>query len=225
MLTAQFWIISCPFRLPATVTRPTSRSARILLIRLPVTMNSLQTMELSLPATWDQDIVMISDEELSATSHEEASKVFEQWQTDDHDHEMDIMEVDEQIGSTLLDEDIFPDPCDSPTGPLDELVYMNLGEQDIDRFSLSLLNEDDVESSDASDKDRTSSLPFEERYKATLQKLTESMSRSQETRKSLQMQTPKTVGYSRRKSVSGVLQSIEKSTQQLQVYLKKVDRV
>jgi hypothetical protein len=185
-------------------------------------MSASQIMELSLSTTWDQDIVMISDEEISATSHEEASKVFEQWQTDDQDQDMDIMEVDDQIGSNLLGDDIFPDPCVSPTGPLDELVYMNIVDQDIDRFSLSLLNEDEVATET---DDKTSSLPFEERYKSTLQKLTESMKRSQETRKSLQMQTPKTIGYSRRNSVSGVLKSIEKSTKQLQVYLKNVDRV
>jgi hypothetical protein len=185
-------------------------------------MSLPQTLELSLPSTWDQDIVMISDEELSATSHEEASKVFSQWQVDDQAQAMDIMEVDEQIGSNLL-EDIFIDPCDSPTGPLDEMVCLSLGEQDIDRFSLSLfIDEDD----DASNSKSISSLPFDQRYKATLQKLAESMKRSQETRKSLQMQTPKTAGYSRRKSVSGVLQSIEKSSKELQFYLQKnVDRV
>jgi hypothetical protein len=193
-------------------------------------MSLQQTLELSLPATWDQDIVMISDEELSATSHEEASKVFSQWQTDDQDQDMDIMEVDEQIGSNLLGEDIFVDSCDSPTGPLDELVYMSLGEQDVDRFSLSLLNDagdgdDDDEAVLTADK-TTSSLPFDQRYKVTLKKLAESMKRSQETRKSLQIQTPSTAEYSRRKSVSGVLMSIEKSSKQLQVYLQKgVERV
>ena len=194
-------------------------------------MSLQQTLELSLPTTWDQDIVMISDEELSATSHEEASKVFSQWQTDDQDQDMDIMEVDEQIGSNLLGEDIFVDSCDSPTGPLDELVYMSLGEQDVDRFSLSLLNDgggdddDDEDSTTLADK-TTSSLPFDQRYKVTLKKLAESMKRSQETRKSLQIQTPSTAEYSRRKSVSGVLMSIEKSSKQLQVYLQKgVERV
>jgi hypothetical protein len=190
-------------------------------------MSLQQTLELSLPTTWDQDIVMISDEELSATSHEEASKVFSQWQTDDQDQDMDIMEVDEQIGSNLLGEDIFVDPCDSPTGPLDELVYMSLGEQDVDRFSLSLLNDQGGDDDDAALTDKTtSSLPFDQRYKVTLKKLAESMKRSQETRKSLQMQTPSTAEYSRRKSVSGVLMSIEKSSKQLQVYLQKgVERV
>lgn len=265
----------------------------------------MNTSELTLPSSWDQDsvIMAITDEELSATSHEEACKVFEQWQSDEDDaarnaqgHEdidadLDIMEVDEQIGSNLLGDDIFHDPCVSPTGPLEELVYMNLGEGAIDRFSLSLLSTDDaavtaglgcisslicgtsslqdqemednttsssknkkksgslfdtnrnaLNSTDSSSisnnnnnksnsvlksvnnendnaHSKTSSLPFEERYQATLQKLAESMKRSQETRKSLQMKTPKTEEYSRHSSVKCVLSSIEKSTQQLQNYL------
>jgi len=184
--------------------------------------------EFALPTAWEhEDSVMITDEELSATSHEEASKVFEQWQTDDEEQDgMDIMEVDEQIGSILLGEEIFPDPCASPTGPLEELVFMNLGEEDVDRFSLSLFN-DAPTTTDSSSKngDKTSSLPFEERYKATLEKLAESMKRSQETRKSLKMKTTKTEGYARKSSVCGVLSSIEKSTEQLQGYLKTVDTV
>lgn len=255
----------------------------------------MNTSELTLPSSWDQDsvIMAITDEELSATSHEEACKVFEQWQSDEDDaarntagHEdidadLDIMEVDEQIGSNLLGDDIFHDPCVSPTGPLEELVYMNLGEGAIDRFSLSLLSTEDsamicctsslqdldhgmednttsssknmkksgslfdtksdnlatTDSSTINNKGnkgnnvlknvnenenahpKTSSLPFEERYQATLQKLAESMKRSQETRKSLQMKTPKTEEYSRHSSVKCVLSSIEKSTQQLQNYL------
>jgi hypothetical protein len=176
-------------------------------------MNSMNiTTELALPVEWDQDSVIMNDEELSAASHEEASKVFEQWQTDDQDQDLDIMEVDLQIGTNLLGDEIFHDPCVSPTGPLEELVFMNLDE-DVDRFSLSLLEECD---------DKTSSLPFEERYEATLAKLAESMKKSQETRKSLSMKTPKTEKYPRKSSVTGVLSSIEKSSEQLQLYLKNI---
>jgi len=101
---------------------------------------------------------------------------------------------------------------------------MNIGEEEVDRFSLSLFNDADGPTCGAADK--TSSLPFEERYKATLEKLAKSMQRSQETRKSLQMKTPKTEGYSRKSSVKGVLTSIEKSSEQLQSYLKtSIERV
>jgi hypothetical protein len=175
--------------------------------------------QLTLPSEWDDDNEMMpEDEELSATSHEEASKVFELWQTDEQEHELDIMEVDEQMGSDLLGDDIFHDPCMSPTGPLEELVFMSLDEEDIGRFSLTLLSDEA--------SDTTSSLPFEERYKVTLEKLAESMKRSQETRKSLTMKTPKTEEYPRVTSVSGVLTSIEKSTQELlKVHLKNMQRI
>jgi len=165
--------------------------------------------DLNLPnAEWDNVPGLMNDEELSASSHEEASKVFEQWQTDLNGG-VDIMEVDEQIGSNLLGDDIFPDPCASPTGPLEEIVFMNV---DADKFSFDLFSGDES----------PSSLPFDERYKATLKKLSESMKRSQQTRKSLQMKTTKTEKYSRKSSVTGVLSSIEKSTQQLECYLGKI---
>ena len=176
--------------------------------------DAIQT-ELTLPVDWDEVPDMMNDEELSATSHEDSSKVFEQWQSDDKAHDLDIMEIDEQLGSNLLEDDIFHDPCVSPTGPLEELVFMSIDEEDVDRFSLSLLSCTDED-------DTTSSLPFEERYRATLEKLNKSMLRSQETRKSLKMKTKKTEKYSRKSSVTGVLSSIEKSTQQLQNYLKNV---
>jgi hypothetical protein len=170
--------------------------------------------ELTLPTEWDHDNEMLNDEELSATSHEEASKVLEQWQAD-QDQDLDIMEVDEQIGSNLLGDDLFDSSCASPAGPLEELDYMNV-EEDDDRFFTPLL-EDETQ--------RTiSSLPFEERYAVTLKKLQESMKRSQETRKSLTMKTPKTEKYSRTKSVSGVLSSIEVSSHQLQGYLKNLQQ-
>jgi hypothetical protein len=143
------------------------------------------------------------------------------------------MEVDEQIGSDLLGVDIFQDPCLSPTGPLEELICMSFEEEDLDRFSLSLLvdnnnnnNDDSYSNYDtASDASVTSEESFEDRYKTTLKKLEESMKRSQETRKSLWIKTPKTEEYLKHSSVPVVLKSIEKSTLQLQSYLKNMQRV
>lgn len=172
-------------------------------------------IELSLPSEWDNDQEMM-DEEHSAVSSEEASKVFEQWQTDDNDEEMDIMDVDEQIGSNLLGDELFPDPCASPTGPLEELSYLNFDDEEVDKFSLSLLNFTSADDDNTNDQD---SMPFEERYKESLKKLAESMKRSQETRKSLVMKTDKTEEYMRRASVAGVIRSIEKSSTQLKSYL------
>lgn len=179
----------------------------------------LASHELTLPTEWDHDTEMLNDEELSATSNEEASKVLEQWQAD-QDQDLEIMEVDEQIGSNLLGEDIFDEPCLSPTGPLEELVLMNIEDDDDDRFFAPLLDSVDDSCSPIS----TASLSFEERYKETLKKLQESMIRSQETRKSLSMQTTKTERYARNQSVNGVLSSIEVSSRQLQSYLKNIQR-
>jgi hypothetical protein len=183
-------------------------------------MNPIRTHELTIPAEWDacdHEQAMISDEEcLSATSSEEASKIFEEWQSD---VELDIMEVDEQIGFNLLEDEIFHDPCISPSGPLEELVLMSLEDEDIDRFSLSFLE------LDSTPVESTNILPFDERYKATMSKLAESMRRSEQTRMSLRLKTSGTKEYERSSSVNGVLNSIEKSTQQLQVYLKKIHQV
>jgi len=66
----------------------------------------------------------------------------------------------------------------------------------------------------------TSFLPAEQRYQATLDKLAESMKRSQETRKSLRMKTAETMEYSRWGTISGTLSSIEKSSMEIQKYLK-----
>jgi hypothetical protein len=174
-------------------------------------------LELTLPTEWGHDTDMMNDEELSATSNEEASKVLEQWQAD-QDEDLEIMEVDEQIGSNLLGEDIFGAPCcASPTGPLEELVLMNI-EDDDDRFLAPLLDEM------ASSSGPSCSLPFEARYQDTLKNLEESMRRSQETRRSLTMKTTKTEKYERTHSVSGVLSSIEVSSQQLQGYLKNIQQ-
>ncbi len=173
--------------------------------------------ELTLPTEWDHDTDMLNDEELLATSNEEASKVLEQWQAD-QDEDLEIMEVDEQIGSNLLGDDIFGVPCASPTGPLEELVLMKF-EDDDDRFFAPLL--DDVTSSSCSG---SGSLPFDARYQATLKKLEESMRRSQETRRSLTMKTSRTEKYERTNCVSGVLSSIEVSSRQLQIYLSVIQR-
>lgn len=182
-----------------------------------ISISAIQSQtELALPSEWDHDTEMLNDEELSATSNEEASKVLEQWQAD-QDEDLEIMEVDEQIGSNLLGEDIFGAPCASPTGPLEELVLMNIEEED-DRFFAPVL--DDMAPSCMP----ASALPFEARYQATLQNLQESMQRSQETRKSLSMKTTKTEKYPRTQSVSGVLTSIEVSSRQLQHYLKNIQR-
>lgn len=176
--------------------------------------------DLTLPTEWDscpESIILEDVETISKNSQEEAHAVFEQWCSDDQRYHanIDMMEVDDQVGADLLGDDMFhDDPTMSPTGPLEEFASIDDG--DVDRFSLSLFSDSG---------DETISLPFKERYNATLIKLSESMKRSQETRRSLSMTTDETAKYQRSKSVSGVLSSIEKSSQQLNVYLKNIRRL
>lgn len=149
----------------------------------------------------------MQDEDLSTSSHEEATKLYEQWQTEEE--EIKIMEVDMEIGANFLDENIFnvSTCCNSPVGVIEELAIVGL-EDECENFFLP--SDDDASSNP---------LEFNEHYRATLRKLSESMKRSHETRKSLMMKTPKTEKYERSTSVSGVITSIEKSSEQLQAYL------
>jgi hypothetical protein len=64
----------------------------------------------------------------------------------------------------------------------------------------------------------------QERYQDIIQKLEASMKRSQETRKSLTMTSPKMEEYRRKGSVTGVLSSIESSSRQLQTFLQSVQQ-
>lgn len=171
--------------------------------------------DLVLPSEWDHDTEMLNEEELSASSHEEASKVLEQWQTD-QDQDLDIMEVDEQIGSNLLGDELFGAPCMSPTGPLEELHIMS-PDQDSSRFFAPI-------GDDSKSQLVPSASHLDERYKASLMKLQESMRRTQDSRKALSLKTHKTAKYDRRKSVSGVLVSIEKSSRQVNQYLSAIQR-
>eukprot|EP00522_Entomoneis_paludosa_P017552 CAMPEP_0172456162 /NCGR_PEP_ID=MMETSP1065-20121228/14234_1 /TAXON_ID=265537 /ORGANISM="Amphiprora paludosa, Strain CCMP125" /LENGTH=183 /DNA_ID=CAMNT_0013208867 /DNA_START=48 /DNA_END=599 /DNA_ORIENTATION=- len=172
---------------------------------------------LSLPNEWEHDNVDM-DEAASAASSEEASKVFEQWQTegDEDDDGLDMMEMDDKM---MMGSGVFVDYCPSPTSPMDEFDF-NFGDDvEMDKFSESLLGSASDE--DLQSVDDTSSLSFQQRYEATLQKLAESMKRSQETRKSLVMKTKQMEHYARSPLVTGVVESIETSSRQLQVYLKE----
>ena len=175
----------------------------------------------------DDDLMVVQDEELSATSNEEANMVFAQWKSDDDDIDgfvNEIMEIDEQIGSNLLDDVIFSDdPCLSPTGPLDELAFMCMEQNDHEKFFVPSLDDSSANSVSSSDnsEDNSENEELKDQYLATLKKLAESMKRSQETRRSLTLKTPKTKKYERLSEVDGVLSSVEKSSRQLQYYLEE----
>lgn len=172
----------------------------------------------SFPATddWGQDDEL---EDLSETSHEDATMVFHEWKENNYSYDLavggdslDIMEVDEQIGSDLLSDEIFGGNCQG-TAPI---VYTS---GDADNGFVGRPVSDDEEDDPAISKKKFSG--FEERYKATLQKLSESMMKSQESRKSLTIKTPNTEEYSRSNRVSGVLSSSEESAMQLQELLNR----
>jgi hypothetical protein len=163
----------------------------------------------------NDDLMVVQDEELSATSNEEANIVFAEWKADDDVDE--IMQIDEQIGSNLLDDSIFgstEDPCLSPTGPMEELIFMNVGQE---KFNLPPLNRPFPSVYQLAPKP-SAGLALEERLK----NLAELMKRSQETRRSLTWTTPKTNKYARSSNLNGVLSSVEQSSSQLQQLVKAI---
>jgi hypothetical protein len=142
-----------------------------------------------------------------------------------------ILEIDRQIGSRFLDADLFGGTsCESPIGPVEELFHLER-DDDHQQFLAPFLPvdfmTDDEEDGDSIMEDEeadTVSLSFEERYKATLQKLAFSMKKSQETRKSLTMQTANTEKYDRLGTVKRILSSVATSTDQVQNYVTSIHR-
>ena len=127
-------------------------------------MSAIKIIDMTIPSVWEEeDTVMMNDEEFSSvSSYDEANIVFEQWQNTDFD-DLDIMEVDEQIGSNLLfnDDEIFvSDPCVSPTGPLEELTMLKFEEEDLDRFSLAFLDFNDESPTTTYDGDWSCEFPL-----------------------------------------------------------------
>ncbi|KAL3928272.1 MAG: hypothetical protein SGBAC_012723 [Bacillariaceae sp.] len=162
--------------------------------------------DLVLPSEWDHDTEMLNEEELSASSHEEACKVLEQWQTD-NEQDLDIMDIDEQIGSNLLGDELFGTPDMSSPSEVHLVTPIR-------HYS----------SSPSHHPQQPKAAYLDERYRATLVKLQESMKRTQDTRKALFVKTPKMEKYDRRKSVHGVLSSVEKSSRQVNHYLRTINR-
>jgi hypothetical protein len=153
------------------------------------------------------------------------------------------------LGSNMLlldDDEIFHDPCLPPSGGMEYLESISLDdrfslslleEEEVEDESCSTTSrqqllllppEEDHATTTTSTASGSATTPaatakdplFEqERYKMMLDRLAESMRRSQETRKSLTIHTAKTQDYyhnERRTSLSGVLSSVEKSTTAIQ---------
>ena len=163
----------------------------------------------------DQLMELQDEDALSASSHSEATKILEQWKTEDDEVLDDIMDVDLQTGPSFLNTEVIFDPvnsCSSPVGPIEELILVGLEEM-AENFFLPAT--DDTSWSTGS----SNTLPvLGHQYKASLQKLSDSMKRSQKTRMSLTLKTPMTAKYERSMSVSGVVSNTEESSSQLRAY-------
>lgn len=161
--------------------------------------------DLTIDAEWDNMCDVMQEDELPTSSKEEVCTVLKEWTSDEESVDMDIMEVDEQIGSNFLSDDLFGLSCASPVSPQEELVSISVDARS-DRFLTPPLS-----------PEYPSLLGRNDRYHEAFKKLSAMMQKSQESRVCLTMKTPKAdESYMRRKSVSDVLSSIEKSRRQLE---------
>jgi hypothetical protein len=134
--------------------------------------------------------------------------------------DFDILEIDKNIGSRFLDDDLFGGAsCDSPIGPVEELAHAMEFDEDDCHLCRAQFHLDTVDENMEVD---TTGMSFEDRYKATLKKLATSMKRSQETRSCLTMKTTKTENYDRFASVEKILSSIAESSSQVQNYVTSI---
>lgn len=191
--------------------------------------------ELTFPTTWEPN-----DKEGSMFAEDDALDV-QQWRNSilgyNHDNTMEIdrpslgsYDEDEDEDGNDDDDDIFGGAsCDSPTGPFEELdmntplmlLLDTVGTSDDYNTDMMMTDEDD-----GNNKDDASiiAMPFERRYKATLEKLAESMKRSQETRNCLTMKTIRTESYGRLESVKEIVSAIATSSNQVQSYVTSIQK-
>ena len=204
------------------------------------------------PATSNDSLSIYSSSSSSSFSTAAAVEAFED-QDPDIASLMEVDEQignnllgDDIFGCGVINGDHVQYGCNSPTGPIEELrsfSTMNMidcaGDNIDDHcFLVPLLVEENSEEEDSMDFDDEGSTTCtiqhqqqqhqpiidQKRYQEILKKLEESMKRSQETRKSLTMKTPKTEEYNRTKSITGVISSIESSSRQLNAYLQTMQR-
>jgi hypothetical protein len=193
--------------------------------------------DLSFPFSMPGNHVVVEDEDFvvgqwKKSLEEEKAAAGDDDEDDDNHSDMmemdEILEIDRQIGARFLDIDLFGEAlCESPLGPVEELFQFER-EDDHQQLLAPFLPDDfmtdEEEDSDSLEVDQTVGLSFEERYKATLQKLAFSMKKSQETRKSLTMQTAKTEKYDRLTTVKKILSSVATSSDQVQNYVTSLHR-
>lgn len=195
--------------------------------------------ELDFPTEWepsqtDQMLFSTAEDSYNVTtsSEEETNSnmvVLGQWAMadnmmnhqdhDDYDDDQDMQ--DAGVFQTRPLEELFDNAMDFDNDD----DYHNIDHQ-VGGFLDPLLNVDTTDHDLYSDESSTASigLPLEERYKATLEKLQASMTRSQETRNCLTMKTATTESYERVGSVKEILSSIATSSGQVQKYVTTIQR-
>jgi len=160
--------------------------------------------DLRITSEWDAIGDIVPDEPFTSSSAADVNDVLEEWTSDEEDSDLNIMDVDEQIGSNLFADSIFGDEPAAP--PPSQLDSMHLDLEGDDYFICP------------SSPVGTQDFPLgDNKYRDAFQKLTESMKRSEETRASLKLQTSLSMKKfeERRKSISTVLNSIENSSKQI----------
>jgi hypothetical protein len=188
-------------------------------------MTSIIPSLTSSSSNWKVDDDLLSE----ASSHSEAAQVYQTWQSEDEDmmsnpgvvsdEEDDVfMQIEDDEGLLPSGLDDFYDTIAQTMSSDDSIGMMLLSSRDA-AF--------DVPSIITSHNNAFSALPSMEddrstRFQATLSKLSESMRRSQESRRSLYARTPGLKDYKRLDSVERVLQSVEFSSHHIESYVKAV---
>lgn len=209
-----------------------------LLLILPQTLPyavfyPIMTTILSYPSVFVNPSLFPRDDDLlSESSHSEAAQVFQTWQSEDDDDIMSnpgvvsdeeddvFMQLEDDEGLLPSSLDDFFDTIPQNISSDDSIRMMLLSSQDMPANPPpGFVSNNGSHSSSTSD----SFLSAENdrvRFQSTVSKLTESMRRSQETRRSLYARTPGLKDYKRLGSVERVLQSVEFSTHHIDTYCK-----
>jgi hypothetical protein len=174
--------------------------------------------------------LLLNDDLLSESSHSEAAQVFQTWLAEDEDtmsnpgvvsdEEDDVfMQLEEDEGLLPSNLDDFYDTIAPQILSDDTINMMLLSSQDMHItpppafISNDSIHSNGIHSSTCGSFYTVHGVENDRiRFQATLSKLTESMRRSQETRRSLYARTPGLKDYKRLGSVERVLQSVEFST-------------
>jgi hypothetical protein len=182
------------------------------------------------------------DQTLSSSTSYEAIQVLAVWQQEEDNHDV-IMSM--QLEGDEDDEELLPVPdqdheddhdqlsSNSNTPPEDLFEHVDAVDTAdsfsfLNRLAADAAQADEEAKKQLQDPGPTNDPPppegMDEVFQESLEKLIQSMKRSQETRKCLRMKTVKTEKYPRRASVSKVLSSIELSSRQIDSYLQSLQR-